>query len=249
MKNVVSMEMTVRELVARRPKVRPVLEQLGVDYCCGGGRSLADAARDTGVDAATLIRAVEEAIAAPEPAGRETRDWSIAPITELVDHIQNRHHAYLRRELPRVAELLGKVRRVHGAHHGQMLEAVAARFEPLSVELEAHLAKEEQVLFPYFRKLDLHASGRGARPASPGHGAPDLVRELEQEHDGAGAAIHTIARLTSSYRPPADACPTFRALIEGLKALEDDLHEHVHLENNILYPSALELERPRSQAV
>jgi len=242
MKDVAWESMTVRDLVVRHPEALAILETMGVDYCCGGGQKLPVAAKNAHVDFEALIRAVKEAFAAPRSLEEGTRDWSVASIKELADHIQSRHHSYLRTEFPRIESLIKKVRRAHEKNHGPMLQAVAAQFDALRAETEAHLVKEEQVLFPYIRKLDIYVIGGGPKPTCPFGSVEAPIRQLEREHDNAGSALRTIEGQTSSYRPPEDACPAFRSLFESLKALQADLHEHIHLENNILFPAARKLE-------
>jgi regulator of cell morphogenesis and NO signaling len=218
----------VGELVAERPTRARLFEHLGIDYCCGGRRPLADACREHGVDAATvavLLNALDERTYSPA----ET-DWAGASLLDLCDHIVDVHHAYLRRELPRLSELLAKCERAHGADRPELIET-RATFARLRAELERHLAEEEQVVFPVCRTLE------------PG-GPPERVllgslERLETEHAATGGLLARLSRLTAGYDLGGALCNTHRAALDALAALERDLHEHIHEENNILFPRVL----------
>ncbi len=187
--------------------------------------------------------AVEQPGARDAPAeGGEGRDWSEASPTELADHIERRHHAFMRRHLVLLGELIPKVRAAHAEAHGEMLGEVERVFGELRAEIEMHLMKEEQVLFPYVRRLQAYREGRGPRPHIHCITVQNPVRQMRIEHDDAGQALERFRELTDDYSLPQDACPSFAALYEALRALEGDLHEHIHLENNILFPRAVALE-------
>jgi iron-sulfur cluster repair di-iron protein len=162
----------------------------------------------------------------------------------MIAHIVDTHHAYLKTELPRLRMLFAKVMRAHGEHHGAMLEPMQKEFLALAAELDAHLQKEETVVFPRIVALDAAARGKQPKPAGTAIDAP--LRELMQEHDRAGAILASLNKRSSHYTPPADACPTFIELFASLHRLEEDLHEHVHLENNLLYPQVASLETGKS---
>lgn len=232
----------VRELAGKYPQTLAVFERFGIDYCCGGNMDLATAAERAGVNLEKLLEALDASASELPPADKEIyRDWWNTPASELADHIESRHHAYLRRELPRLRDLLAKVRKAHGLHHGPMLDELAATFADLAMELDQHMGKEEGVLFPLIRDLDDASRGVDV-PLNWADSVANIISQMEHEHENAGEALLRIRKLTDDYTLPADACPTFSALYEGLKALEADLHRHVHLENNILYPRATELE-------
>jgi len=180
-----------------------------------------------------------EADAANAP---EERDWSKASLAELIGHIVSKHHAYLNNELPVIEQRMAKVLGKHGANHSDFLPQLAELFAALKAELEIHLRKEELILFPAIEELEAAAEeGRRAMPVPFGT-VKNPIRMMEHEHDGAGAALRSARELTRGYAPPEDACPTFRALYHEMEALERDLHAHIHLENNILFPRASELE-------
>ncbi|MBK6899604.1 MAG: iron-sulfur cluster repair di-iron protein [bacterium] len=231
----------VAELVIRHPILRETLERLGVDYCCGGKQPLAVAVAEAGRDW-TAVRAELQATLASTAAVAAPVDWSAATLGELIDHILEKHHVFTKAQLLRLDGLLGKVQNAHGAHHGSVLEDLRRVFDGLRAELDAHLMKEEQILFPAIMGIDAFMSGRGERPAIHCGSVGHPIRQMEHEHDGAGQALVAMRRITDGYRLPEDACPTFAALYDGLQALEADLHEHIHLENNLLFPRSVALE-------
>lgn len=224
---------TVADLVVERPGRTRVFEQLGIDYCCGGGRSLAAACAERGLDAATVVAmlAAFEGVTGAE-AG-DNRDWSQAALGELCDHIVSEHHGFLRAELPRLEGMLDRVVRAHGERHPEMIET-RDLFEAVAAELETHMHVEEEVVFPFCRGLDA-----GTVPEPPA--LEDSIRAMEHDHDVTGAALARMRELTGGFVPPADACNTYRATLDGLVALERDLHRHIHEENNILFPRAFVL--------
>lgn len=219
---------TVGQLVAERPGRARVFERFGIDYCCGGRMPLARAIAAKGLKPETVLGALDAAeIRAPDS---ETDDWSPANPGELVDFIVATHHAYLRRELPRLDSLLAKVNHAHGGHHPELAE-LREVFAALRTDLEAHMLKEEWVVFPWIASLN------SAR--DPGLGLAIVIEHLERDHEDTGSALARMRALTDDYTPPADACPTYRALLEGLAELEADMHQHVHRENNLLFEQAL----------
>lgn len=211
---------SLAELVLERPAHAPVLERLGLDFCCGGKRSLAEACADRGLDPETVIVFLESEL---EPSASETTDWTAASLADLCAHIVEAHHGRLRWELPRIGELAEKSLAAHGAERPE-LEEVREVFEALRAELEEHIEDEEARLFP------LLVSGE-----VPG---PETLAELEHEHDDAGAALRRLRELTGGYDRGRALCSTYRALLDGLHGLELDLHQHVHEENNVLFPRA-----------
>jgi len=219
---------TVGELVAERPGRSRVFEELGIDYCCGGKLTLAEACARKGLDADEVGRR----LTAPGFAEPET-DWRDAPLATLCDHIVKTHHGYLRRELPRLHGLLTKLARVHGGRHPE-LHAALAVFGPFADDLTAHMAKEERVLFPLIAGLE-----SGGVPRTPFVLRPIAV--MEAEHDEAGRALAEMRQLTGGYAVPVDGCGTYRAALAGLAELEADMHAHVHLENSVLFPRAARL--------
>lgn len=228
----------VSDLASRHPATIRVFQRHGIDFCCGGKRPLEQAAREQGLDFEALAGELQTAAAAPTP---EDRNWAEAPLPELVDHIVDHYHGKLRRELPRILEMAEKVASVHGKKHPELQE-VLQTFRGLDREMRMHTAKEEQVLFPLIRRMaEQEATGslpgelRGITITMP-------IQMMENEHDEAAGALRTLRRLTDGFTPPEDACNTFRGLYHGLAELEADTHQHIHLENNALFPRAAELE-------
>lgn len=245
--NAINEGTTVRELVVGHPETRPVLERLGIDYCCGGAARLADAAEAAGKPLREVAEAVEAAIRNAADAHPE-RNWADAPAGELARHILETHHVFMKRELPRLRGLLDKVIAAHSERHGDALRQLLQTFNGLREEIEAHLYKEEEILFPYILALGAWRPGSGPAPASHCGTVANPIRQMEFEHDNAGQALAKFREITADYALPDDACASFAALYDGLQALERDLHEHIHLENNILFPKSLELERKAHQA-
>lgn len=216
-----STEVTVARLVTERPGRSRVFETLGIDYCCGGNRPLAEVCAEKGLDALTVLRMLEAYEL--EATAEDRTDWSKAAAGELADHIEEVHHGYLREALPRLAFMVNKVAGRHSDRHPE-LEELRGVFEALRGDLEPHMAEEERVVFPLCRGL-----GDGAD-------AEVALGVMEHEHEGAGEALARMRELTGGYEPPADACNTYRAMLDGLAELERDMHLHVHEENNVLFP-------------
>ncbi|MCC5951470.1 MAG: iron-sulfur cluster repair di-iron protein [Acidimicrobiia bacterium] len=223
---------TLAELVIARPALTAPLERLGLDYCCGGRRALVDAVDDAGLDLAEVVATLDAADAPATPA-----DWATMGPAELVDHLEATHHVYLHDALPRLDTLATKVAGVHGSRHPELVE-VQALVRQLHTELDPHLAKEEQVLFPMIRQLD----GATTAPSFHCGTLANPIRVMLAEHDTAGALLARLRTTTDDYRVPDDGCASYRALYDGLAELEADTHLHVHKENNVLFPAVLAAE-------
>ena len=229
---------TVREIALENPASIRVFERFGIDYCCGGKMPLAEAcaARNLAVD--DVISSLEEAENAPVAEGD---DWTKKPLAGLVSHIVSTHHVYVMRELPRLAELARKVVSRHGDTRPE-LPTIQSKLDQLDEELRQHLGKEELVLFPYILKLERAIAEGSPKPHGCFGAVSNPIAMMTQEHDAAGALIEEIRLLSRDFTPPAGACPTFHAFYNGLNDFESDLHQHIHLENNILFPRAIEME-------
>jgi len=225
-------ETTIGAIVAARPALARFFEQRQIDYCCGGRQTLAAACAARGLPLSTVIAQLE-AIAAAPGAPADEIDAASLPLGELADHIEKTHHAYVREELPRLLEMAERVARKHGWRDARLAE-VAATVHELAQEMFSHLAKEEKVLFPLVRQI-----GTGARNGFQGGSIANPIRQMEAEHEAAGAAVARLRGLTDGFTPDAEACNTHRALLAGLAGFEQDLHRHVHKENNLLFPGAL----------
>jgi len=222
-------EKTVGQIVAERPSRARVFERFGLDYCCGGGKLLAQDCLEKQIDSSAVL---QELMNADLPTSDET-DWMAASLTSLADHIEQTHHAYLKAELPRLDRLTLKVVTGHGAKHPELAE-VREVFVALKAEMEVHMAKEEQVFFPACRALEQGSSLPATALANP-------INVLLHEHDDAGRALARLRELTHGYTPPANVCATYRTMLDALQQLEADMHQHVHKENNILFPKAAHL--------
>lgn len=227
---------TVGILVAEQPLRAAVFDHFGIDYCCGGKQTLVAACEHGGIALDTVIAALVDSDAkAVIDQGAQT--WLKASLTELVDHIEQTHHLYLKKELPRLQALADKVAKVHGVRQPKLLQ-VATIFSAMSAEILEHTAKEELVLFPFIRLLD---QGKGVYGA-PFSTVAKPVSCLESEHDDAGAALMRLRQLTDQYIAPEGACASWQALLAGLAHLDQDLRVHIHKENSILFPLAIEAE-------
>lgn len=233
---------TVSQFVLERPDRSRVFDRLGIDYCCGGRKPLAEACAERKIDPQAVLSAIEEddRLAGGEGCGE---DWTKATLAGLCDHVEATHHTYLKEELPRLAAMVQKVARVHGERHPEMVK-VAAVFQPFVADMMQHMMKEEQILFPMIRHLE---SSSGPLCFHCGS-VNNPIRVMVHEHDNAGHDLSQMRELTGGYVPPADACNTFRATLAALDRLEKDMHQHVHKENNILFPRAAELEASRQGA-
>lgn len=232
----ISTDTTVSSLVTERPGRARVFEALGIDYCCGGNRPLGEVCAEKGLDAHTVLRMLE---AFDLGAGTEERtDWSKATMTDLVDHIIEVHHGYLKEALPRLEFLVNKVASAHGDRHPELLRLQEV-FVSLTPDLETHLREEEEVLFPMCRQLE----GADGRPDFWDR-TEDPTGSMLREHEDVGKVLATMRELTAGFEPPTDACNTYRAMLDGLAELEADLHLHIHEENNILFPKATKATHP-----
>ncbi|MBA4136953.1 MAG: iron-sulfur cluster repair di-iron protein [Opitutus sp.] len=227
-----TLETTVGAIVAARPALARIFEKLGIDYCCGGKRPLAELVRARGLDPATVLAMLEAATSALA-AGTAEVDAAAMTLTQLADHIEQSHHDYVKAELPRLVEMADRVARKH-AWRDERLKEIAETVTLLANEMFSHMAKEETILFPFVRQLEA-----GAPDAFHCGSIANPIRQMEDEHEFAGRAVARLRELTGGFRPDADACNTHRALLGGLEEFEGDLHRHVHKENNILFPRAL----------
>jgi regulator of cell morphogenesis and NO signaling len=222
---------TVSEIAAGSLAAVRVFEAYGIDFCCGGKRPLEEVCREKGLRTDKVLERLEKATA--ERVENET-DWTTAPLRELIRHIVGKHHEYLKLELPRLAQRLAKVVQVYGVQDAKTLGPVPELFGVLRQEMELHMHKEELMLFP---AID---AGLG--------GISNAVAVMEREHDSAGDNLRKIRESLNDFAIPEYACVTYKSLLNGLLELEADLHLHIHLENNILFPRAIALERASNQA-
>ncbi|MGA9450165.1 MAG: iron-sulfur cluster repair di-iron protein, partial [Verrucomicrobiia bacterium] len=224
-------ETTIGEIVRAIPATSRIFENLKIDYCCGGKKSLVEVCRTKNLDSTTVIAMLAALDAPPETSPANPDEMTLA---ELCDHIEQFHHGYLREELPRLKFMTRKVTSVHGEREPRLVE-VWHVFERFNEEMTTHTKKEEEAIFPVIRQLESANGGKAAAVAN----LKEAFAKLESEHDRAGAALVQLKVLTDGYNPPGWACNTFRALYDGLAKLEQNTHQHVHKENNVLFPRAL----------
>ena len=229
---------TIGSIVAHDFRAAAVFDRHGIDFCCGGHRLVSDACRERGVAPGTLEAELEAALAQAGADVPRFNDWDLNVLT---GYIVANHHGYVRRAIDTLRARTRKLVEVHGERHPELL-AIADRFEALAADLGGHMAREEQVLFPYVDGL-VGAERGGAMPSAHFGTVANPVRVMQADHEAAGAAMAAIRVLADGYAPPADACTTYTVTYQELQAFEADLHRHVHLENNILFPKALALER------
>ncbi len=223
---------TLADLVIARPELAPRLDALGLDYCCGGRTSLASAVTAAGLNLAAITAELD----AVPPTPVSSSDW--VGIDGLVDHLEATHHSYLKEALPRLEALADKVAGVHGANHPELV-TLAKLVHEIRADLEPHLLKEEQVLFPMIREL----ATASATPSFHCGSLANPISVMLSEHDAVGDLLADIRSCTSDYEVPADGCASYVALYAGLAELEADTHLHVHKENNMLFPAVFEAEQ------
>lgn len=225
----------VGQFVTERMDLARLFDRLGIDYCCGGRKPLAEACAEKGLDVRQVLLEIEESAA--RPADTPPHDWSMDSMSNLIDHIILVHHEPLRTELDRLAFLLGKVVEAHGQRHPELL-TVRDIFGEFKSDLILHMLKEEKILFPMIKHLETAQT----MPVFPFESVLNPVLVMEHEHSEAGGALERMRELTGGFRPPEDACVSYSALLAGLAEMEADLHRHVHKENNILFPRARRVE-------
>jgi regulator of cell morphogenesis and NO signaling len=236
----VATDKTVRELVQEFPSATRVFEKFGIDYCCGGKRPLAEACNAANLSLNEVLDSLETA----QKASRnfpKALDWQAVPLADLVAHIMNTHHKYTREEVSRLGPLLAKVCSVHGNNHPE-LNNVRAVFHGLAQELTMHMMKEEKMLFPYIVRMEEAIIQKEPILPSPFGSVQNPVLMMEHEHDDAGEALRALREKTCGYTVPPDGCISYQTLFQALADFEADLHQHIHLENNILFPRAIAME-------
>jgi regulator of cell morphogenesis and NO signaling len=231
---------TIREIALAAPAATRIFEEYKIDYCCGGGRNFYEACQFAGVSPEIVSQKLDSILNSPPEEfelPEKTRNLS-----ELIDYILEKHHVFTKTEIARLSALMEKVRRKHGETHAELFflenELIA-----LCNDLTPHMRKEESVLFPFIKHLEMSAANNLSSPQPPFKTVKNPVRMMMIEHDTAGDLLRKMREITNDYAVPENACPSFRALYFGLEELEKDLHRHIHLENNVLFPRAVELEQ------
>ena len=237
----VTTEKTVRELALENPAATRVFEKLGIDYCCGGNQSLEQACRAANLPMDQVLDSLEMAEQTTR-AAQEIHDWQREPLADLVAHIKNTHHKYTREEIARLGPLFDKVCSVHGKNHPELVE-IRTSFAGLAQELTMHMMKEEMVLFPYIVSMEEAVIQHEPVLPPPFGSVQNPVSMMEHEHDSAGNALRAMRQASGGYGAPPDACVSYQTLYKALAEFEADLHQHIHLENNILFPRAIVMEQ------
>lgn len=227
----INIEPTIGEIVANDFRAASMFKEAGIDFCCGGNKSLSVACKEKGADESLLIQQLETLAQTPVSGAMNFKEWDLS---FLSDYIVNTHHKFVLKNLPELVFYTQKIANVHGEHHPELLE-VASLFTKINEELLQHLKNEEEVLFPAIKEAEKNASAEVKATI-----VSEITR-MQGEHEFAGGAMDKINVLTHNYFIPEDACNTYRVSLKLLEQFEDDLHIHVHLENNILYPKALKL--------
>jgi regulator of cell morphogenesis and NO signaling len=221
----------IGDIVARFPKAGEIFTEYAIDFCCGGHRSLSEAIKELDLDEKEVLARLGKSYQDTQAQDRKYIDWRQAETTELIDHILNTHHVFMRRELPQLSDLVTTILRVHGAIHGEVLSKIHRLFHNLKIEIDQHLIKEEEIVFPLIKDYVANTASTQLQKIV------DLNHELMQEHDGAGDVLKELRKVTDHYRVPKDGCSTYMKTYSKLEALESNLFQHIHLENNILFPS------------
>lgn len=231
-------ESTIGDLVSKDFRKAEVFKKFGLDFCCGGKKTLTKACKEKGLD---VVQIEKELKAIDEISSIPSQDYNTWDLDFLADYILDTHHKYVTQAIPVIQEYIQKVAKVHGERHPEAIE-MANNFIKVADELLRHMVKEENVLFPYIKKLAA-AQKNGTMVEPPHFGSiQNPINMMEAEHEEVGNVMEKINMLSYGYTPPADACTTFRLSYAKLKEFEDDLHQHIHLENNILFPKAIALE-------
>lgn len=228
----------IGQIVAENYKAAAVFKKHGIDFCCNGNRTIERAVgkKEDGPD--QLIRELKEAVA---EKNNGSIDFKSFPLDLLADYIEKTHHRYVEQKIGEITPFLRKIVEVHGMNHPELME-VERLFLQSAGDLSAHLKKEELMLFPYIRGVVKAQLSGGNKPKSVIGSAASYIAEMEKDHDAEGERFRTISALTDHYTPPGDACSTYRVTFSMLEEFEEDLHRHIHLENNILFPKAVILE-------
>ena len=235
----ITTDMTVRDLAMQLPQSTRLFEKLKIDYCCGGNKSLAQACASAGVNVDNVMEMLAGVTSSSPDEG--VLDFQNVSLTDLISHIVNTHHFFTKSELDRLQLLADKVLAAHGCNHPELVH-LGELLTRLSADLKPHMFKEELILFPYIMAMTAAADQNSVVPVAPFGTVNNPIRMMMREHDTAGEILRELRSLTSDYKVPGDACPSYQTLYQALENFETDLHQHIHLENNILFPKAIDLE-------
>ncbi len=230
----INQDLTVGEIVAQDYRTASVFQSHGIDFCCKGGRTLNEVCGNKKLEAAALVQELHDATTSKDSVA-DYRTW---PLDLLADYIEKKHHRYIEQKSPELMQYLNKLCKVHGERHPELFD-IRDEFARVASELASHMQKEEMALFPFVRKLATEEN-----PGLPPFGTVENpIRMMMHEHSVEGDRLAKISELSNQYTAPADGCTTYRVAFAMLKDFEEDLHLHIHLENNIMFPRAIELEK------
>lgn len=232
-------EKKIKDYVIEDYRTAAIFEKYGLDFCCRGNRTIDSACQEKGVERAALLQDLVNLKENSEKAGPHVIQWDLQ---FLADYIVNNHHAFCKSEIPLLTQRVNKIAEVHGARHPELLR-IRDLFLKAAQELDQHMKKEELILFPYIKQLDKAIAEGLPLPIAPFGSVQNPIQSMLMEHEEAGRDFEEIRTLSSNYTLPQDACTTYRVTFDELKAFEEDLHKHVHLENYVLFPKAIELEQ------
>jgi regulator of cell morphogenesis and NO signaling len=238
----ISKESIIGTIVAEDYRAATVFEQAGLDFCCNGNRTLEAACKEQNIPVERLIGNLQMVLDSTPRKDDAISDYKSWPLDLLADFIEKKHHRYVTEQIPIIRAFLEKIVRVHGHKHPELSE-IKELFDASAGELTGHMKKEELMLFPFIRKMVQAKQAGNNDVAAPFGTVQNPIRMMMHEHDGEGERFRRIKELSNQYTSPADGCNTYRAAYATLKAFEDDLHLHIHLENNILFPKSIELEQ------
>lgn len=227
---------TLGTVVTKFPSAATIFQDVKIDFCCGGARTIEQASQEAGLSLDALMNEINAAWERQQSQQQQTVNWQEAPLSELVDHILQAHHAYLHENMPIIGELTTKILRVHGEHHSDVLTPLHRTFHLFKLDMEEHLIKEEGTVFPLIKSYDGNLTAAALRSIN------QIIERLEQEHDEAGQQLKAMREATHDYDLPADACRTYTRTYQLLQELEENTFLHVHLENNVLFPRLRKME-------
>jgi regulator of cell morphogenesis and NO signaling len=232
------LELSLSEIVKNDFHAAAVFEKFNLDFCCRGNKTISETCKIKGINSEEVINELQSLQSNNEMFESKYTEWDLS---FLIDYIINNHHEYVRRMIPVISMHLDKVASVHGKNHPEMNE-VKEKYNVVYKDLKQHMLKEEQILFPYIKQM-VKANKEESKSEPPFFGTvKNPITMMKNEHQAAGDEMYDIRNLTNNYNPPEDACSTFKVLLKELKEFEEDLHKHVHLENNILFPKSIILE-------
>jgi len=231
---------TIRDIALELPQTTRIFESFKIDYCCGGRKMFTEACVNAGADPDAVLEAIESTF--NSAADTDADRFVSLSLTALIEHIQGKHHVYTHYELENLRPLMAKVADRHGENHPELLK-LRELFNALADDLSLHLYKEENILFPYILDLETASVNHLSARMPPFGTVQHPVAMMMSEHDTAGDILREMRQISNDYELPEGACPSYSGLFNRFVALEQDLHQHIHLENNLLFPRAVELER------